>query len=82
MVPRGGFEPPACPLGGDRSILLSYRGKNGADSTIDMHLIHDIADNKALLSRAVNRFVSYSEVGLNFKYDEQVNDYTEIKGRV
>jgi hypothetical protein len=27
MVPQGGFEPPACPLGGDRSILLSYRGK-------------------------------------------------------
>ena len=27
LVPRGGFEPPACPLGGDRSILLSYRGE-------------------------------------------------------
>jgi hypothetical protein len=26
LAPRGGFEPPACPLGGDRSILLSYRG--------------------------------------------------------
>ena len=26
VVPRGGIEPPACPLGGDRSIQLSYRG--------------------------------------------------------
>lgn len=78
MVPRGGFEPPACPLGGDRSILLSYRGKNGADSTIDQHLIHDIADS----SRVMNRFVSYGKLGLNLKHDEQVNDYTEIKGRV
>ncbi len=26
LVPQGGFEPPTCPLGGDRSILLSYRG--------------------------------------------------------
>jgi hypothetical protein len=25
MASRGGIEPPACPLGGDRSILLSYR---------------------------------------------------------
>lgn len=77
-MPRGGFEPPACPLGGDRSILLSYRGKNGADSTIDMHLIHDIADS----SRVMNRFASYGELGLNLKHDEQANDYTEIKGRV
>jgi hypothetical protein len=40
MVPRGGFEPPACPLGGDRSIQLSYRGKNREDCTIDGYLIH------------------------------------------
>lgn len=40
MVPRGGFEPPACPLGGDRSIQLSYRGKNKTNSTIDRYLIH------------------------------------------
>ncbi len=36
LVPRGGFEPPACPLGGDRSILLSYRGRNGINSTINI----------------------------------------------
>lgn len=29
VAPRGGIEPPACPLGGDRSIRLSYRGKLG-----------------------------------------------------
>ncbi len=40
MVPRGGFEPPACPLGGDRSIQLSYRGKNKTNSTIVRYLIH------------------------------------------
>ncbi len=27
MASRGGFEPPACPLGGGRSIQLSYRDK-------------------------------------------------------
>ena len=26
MAPRAGFEPAASPLGGVRSILLSYRG--------------------------------------------------------
>ncbi len=25
VASRGGFEPPACPLGGGRSIRLSYR---------------------------------------------------------
>jgi hypothetical protein len=33
MAPRGGFEPPACPLGGDRSILLSYRGRMNNSTT-------------------------------------------------
>ncbi len=28
MAPMRGFEPPACRLGGGRSILLSYMGRN------------------------------------------------------
>lgn len=29
QMPRAGFEPAACRLGGDRSIQLSYRGRRG-----------------------------------------------------
>ena len=28
MVPRAGFEPATCPLGGDRAIQLCHRGQS------------------------------------------------------
>ena len=49
LAPIGGFEPSACRLGGGRSILLSYMGKN--TTIILPQILRSVNENSCVFRR-------------------------------
>lgn len=47
LVPRGGFEPPTCPLGGDRAIHCATGARVG-------HLVHFLELEKIVINSGNN----------------------------